>query len=423
MLPASHDFTLTPAAGGLAVRSVLKNVPALAKVLTKAAGTLDDAVKPIKNTVDNITSKTKQTAASAIQNAKHLGSQHANQLQYMLKHPIVAAVTSNSGEASIRKSAKFIDEALRPVHVRTVQTSTGQNIVTGLERGPSEEVYTKKADDFIAKMQAEKEIILKNNEPTQLDSFVNLMNEEDAKRYNQFWDKTEIGMNTNDRVATNLQSPNSFVNSILPMKLMEHNLSYDDFTALRLKPDYQLNEIEQKIMQDIRDSVVRPDGNTTLIKNIHANDIQKYLDGSYKSIRGFVAKADDSIHIHEYRHVRESMRLDYSYFDDFREQVIRPYLEDGNSYGYIEFYAKDSQALSVKNLEIPYGNNFNQPYSGWKKNEWPWTGNGFTSSRNGEVIPEWTTIDPIDIKEGAILHRVINGQDEIIAIFDGKSFK
>ena len=54
-------FALAPAAGGLAVRSVLKNVPALAKVLTKAAGTLDDAVKPIKNTVDNITIKAKQT--------------------------------------------------------------------------------------------------------------------------------------------------------------------------------------------------------------------------------------------------------------------------------------------------------------------------------------------------------------------------
>ena len=91
--------------------------------MTKAAGTLDDAVKPIKNTVDNITTKAKQTAATAIQNAKHLGSQHVNQLQYMLKHPVVAAaVTSKSGEATIRKSAKFIDEALRPVQVRTVQS-------------------------------------------------------------------------------------------------------------------------------------------------------------------------------------------------------------------------------------------------------------------------------------------------------------
>ncbi|MGX9134453.1 glycohydrolase toxin TNT-related protein [Rummeliibacillus sp. JY-2-4R] len=151
-------FALAPAAGGLGVRSVLKNVPALAKVLTKAAGTLDDAVKPIKNTVDNITTKTKQTAASAIQNAKHLGSQHVNKLQYMLKHPVVAAVTSKSGEATIRKSAKFIDEALRPVHVRTVQTTTGDTIGTGIERGENKGTFSKKADDFIAKMQAEKEL-------------------------------------------------------------------------------------------------------------------------------------------------------------------------------------------------------------------------------------------------------------------------
>ena len=295
-------FALAPAAGGLAVRSVLKNVPALAKVLTKAAGTLDDAVKPIKNTVDNITIKAKQTAATAIQNAKHLGSQHANQLQYMLKHPVVEAVTSKSGEATIRKSAKFIDEALRPVHVRTVQTTTGDTIGTGIERGQNKGTFLKKADDYIAKMQAEKEKI-------RYEPFDTLMDAEDAKRYNQFWDKTEIGMNTNDRVATNLQSANSFANSILPMKLKEHNLSYDDFTNLRLKPDYQLNETERKIMQDIRDSVVRPDSKTTLIKNIPVNDLQNYLNGKYDTVKGFIAKADDSAHIHDYSHVRESMRL------------------------------------------------------------------------------------------------------------------
>jgi hypothetical protein len=255
------------------------------------------------------------------------------------------------------------------------------------------------------------------------EKFSVLMSLEDAKRYDQYWSKMEIGMNSEARVATGKLSSDSFVNKILPNKLKEHNISFDEFTELKLKPDYLLNDNERKIMQDIRDSVSRPGKNTTLIKNLPEKDIQKYLDGDYTSIKGFVAKAVDSSHIHEYSHVRESMRLDYSYYDDYAEVVVKPYPEDGYRYGYIEFKAKNPDMLSPENLEIPYGHTMNKPYSGWEYNEWPWTGNGFTSSRNDEVIPEWTLNKFIDLREGAKLHKVVDGKDEVIAIFDGKMFK
>lgn len=410
-------FAIAPAAGGLAIRTTLKNVPALANVVVKTSKALDKAAKPIKNSVDNLALKTKQTAANAIRNANHLGRQHANQLKYMLKHPVNAAVASKAGETTIKKSAKFIDEALRPVHIKTVQTTTGEKVVAGLQRGENTGEVSKKADDYVARIKEEKD-------KHSYKPFDNFMDEEDAKRYNQFWEKTEIGMSTNERVATNKQSPNSFVNSILPKKLKEHNLSYEEFTNLRLKPDYQYSKIEQKIMQDIRDSVVRPDTKTILIKNIHANDIQKYLDGSYEpTVRGFIAKAEDSAHIHDYKNVRESMRLDYSYYDNYKNQVIRPYPEEGSVYGYIEFKAYNIESLSPELLEIPYGKGMSMPYSEWENNEWPWSGNGFTSSRNGEVIPEWATNNPIEMVEGAKLHRVTNGKDEVIAIFDGEIFE
>lgn len=61
-------------------------------------------------------------------------------------------------------------------------------------------------------------------------------------------------------------------------------------------------------------------------------------------------------------------------------------------------------------------------YSGWENNEWPWTGNGFTASRNGEVIPEWTSKNYIDLELGAKLHRVVVGEDEVIGIFNGREF-
>ncbi|WP_299091286.1 T7SS effector LXG polymorphic toxin [uncultured Metabacillus sp.] len=261
-----------------------------------------------------------------------------------------------------------------------------------------------------------------SSEVGKLSSFADSMSPEDGKRYTQFWDKVEVGMNREARVAASQMNSSSFINSILPKKLKEHNLSYDEFTNLRLKPDYKLTASERSIMQDIRDSVPRPDKNTSLIKNFHEKDIQKYLDGDYTSVKGFVAKAEDSSHIHEYSHVRESMRLDYSYYDDYNDRVVTPYPEDGNSYGYIEFKAKDPEMLSSEHLEIPYGHNMEKAYSGWEYNEWPWTGNGFTASRNGEVIPEWTLKNFIDLREGAKLHRVVDGKDEVIAIFNGKVF-
>jgi hypothetical protein len=261
------------------------------------------------------------------------------------------------------------------------------------------------------------------SEVRKLNGYADLMSPEDAKRYGQFWDKVDIGMTNEARVATSQMDSSSYVNGILPKKLKEHNLSYDEFTNLRLKPDYTLNDSERLIMQDIRDSVPRPDKNTTLIKNFHERDIQKYLDGDYTSVKGFVAKAEDSSHIHNYSHVRESMRLDYSYYDEYDKKVVIPYPEDGNSYGYIEFKVKNPEMLSPELLEIPYGHNMEKPYNGWEYNEWPWTGNGFTASRNGEVIPEWTLNKFIDLREGAKLHRVVDGEDEVIAIFNGKVFK
>ncbi len=106
----------------------------------------------------------------------------------------------------------------------------------------------------------------------------------------------------------------------------------------------------------------------------------------------------------------------------YKEKVVKPYPEDGNSYGYIEFKVKNPELLSPENLEIPYGHNMKKPYSGWESNEWPLTGNGFTASRNGDVIPEWTSKKFIELEVGAKLHRVVDGKDEVIGIFNGKEF-
>ncbi len=92
-----------------------------------------------------------------VSNAKKLGGQHVDQLKYALSHPVGATVTSKTGQKTIRGSAKFIDNALRPVEVRTVQTTAGNKVFAGIGRGESTGKLAEKADSYIAIKQTEKD--------------------------------------------------------------------------------------------------------------------------------------------------------------------------------------------------------------------------------------------------------------------------
>ncbi|WP_102691524.1 pre-toxin TG domain-containing protein [Rummeliibacillus pycnus] len=152
-------FAIAPGVGGLAVKSLLKNVPALANVLKTTTKTIDDAVKPLKNTIDGVKTKSKAVYATVVSNAKKLGGQHVDQLKYALSHPVGATVTSKTGQKTIRGSAKFIDNALRPVEVRTVQTTAGNKVFAGIGRGESTGKLAEKADSYIAIKQVEKDAL------------------------------------------------------------------------------------------------------------------------------------------------------------------------------------------------------------------------------------------------------------------------
>ena len=46
-----------------------------------------------------------------------------------------------------------------------------------------------------------------------------------------------------------------------------------------------------------------------------------------------------------------------------------------------------------------------------------------TGARNGQIIPEWSLSgEYVKPKKGAELHKVVNGKDTVVAIFDGKHF-
>lgn len=157
-------------------------------------------------------------------------------------------------------------------------------------------------------------------------------------------------------------------------------------------------------MKDIRDSVPEITVETPLQKTIPTNHVERYLSGTYAEIGGFIAKVDDVEHIKGYEEVVESFRLDYT-----DQSGKRPFPEGGNSYGKIEFTTNN-----VDNIEIPYGKKF----GGTATDGPPCTLNGFTGSRNEEIIPEWKFSRRHFPHEGAKLYSVKNGVEKLVGIFD-----
>ncbi|WP_150283671.1 pre-toxin TG domain-containing protein [Rummeliibacillus sp. TYF-LIM-RU47] len=138
-------FAIVPGAGAAAGKALLKNMPALANVMKSAYKTVENGGG--------------SALKSTLEHARNLGKAHGDQLKFTLKHPVLAAVTSKTGQQTVRESAKFIDNALRPIEVRAVQTTAG-NVVTGVERGLPSGKLPAKADEYLAIKQVEKDGVL-----------------------------------------------------------------------------------------------------------------------------------------------------------------------------------------------------------------------------------------------------------------------
>ncbi|OCB92970.1 putative ribonuclease YokI [Bacillus amyloliquefaciens] len=190
--------------------------------------------------------------------------------------------------------------------------------------------------------------------------------------------------------------------------LERHGLDLENFHELRLRPVAELSSTEIKVMKEIRDAVPLINKDTLLQKTIPIQDVENYLSGKYTEIGGYVAKAEDVANIRMYDDVVESSRLDYAFPDG-----TRPYPEGGDSYAMIRF-----KTANPEEIEIPYGKQF----GGSNNDGPPCTQNGFTGARNGNIIPEWVFTRRLKPKAGSELYKVINGQEQLVGIFDGKKF-
>ncbi|MCR5539605.1 MAG: LXG domain-containing protein [Ruminococcus sp.] len=200
-----------------------------------------------------------------------------------------------------------------------------------------------------------------------------------------------------------------FISPEVKQVIRDHGLSLPEFQKLKLKDVADLTPAEIDLMIDIRNSMPGITSTTPLQKTLPIGDVDKYLgpDG-FGDVRGYVARTDDLGGPVRYSDVVETSRLDYT-----TNTGARPYPDGGNSYGYISFMTD-----TPENIEIPYGTSF----GGTNTDPPPCTLNGFTGARNTRVVPEWQATSPLQIQNGATLHRVVNGHDVVVGVYNNGHF-
>ncbi|WP_434778133.1 hypothetical protein [Neisseria sp. Ec49-e6-T10] len=198
---------------------------------------------------------------------------------------------------------------------------------------------------------------------------------------------------------TEVPSPFSYKETQFVQDLKTVGLTAEEFRSLNLKSVDTWTDIEAQKMKQLREMVPKITTETELQKAIPLENVDKYLSGEWKPIiGGYVARAEDVKHLKNYDEVYESLRLDYS---------GTRFPEDGTGYGIVRF-----RTTEVKDLSIPYGSKL----GGTDTSLAPATRNGFLSSRNGDVIPEWKFSKDFSEspRDGAELYKVINGKEELV---------
>jgi hypothetical protein len=162
-------------------------------------------------------------------------------------------------------------------------------------------------------------------------------------------------------------------------------LSIEDFKALIMKSTLDMTQAEMDYVNAIRNAISMPNSNTIMQKVMPVSYKDAYFvsDGKPKSIGGYMTTAKDAKHLGSYQEIFDGMRLDYAGSDFVSSNATECLV--------IRFKSED-----VSKLNIPRNKNnggvLNDPAISdtYNKNDYPFTGNGFTSGKNGTLgVPEW----------------------------------
>ena len=153
--------------------------------------------------------------------------------------------------------------------------------------------------------------------------------------------------------------------------LKEEKISITELERMKLKLQGTLDDWEVDVLKKMRERFLKPTSDTWMKKIMTEGSTRNYLNGKYgDKVRGYMAEAEYSEGMTEYKEVIESFRLDYEV------NGMRPYPDDGDGYSYVLFKTK-----MTDEFEVPYGSQF----GGNTTDGPPCTQNGFLGSENGRI--------------------------------------
>ncbi len=170
-------------------------------------------------------------------------------------------------------------------------------------------------------------------------------------------------------------------------KINKAGYSLEDFSNL-VDADTTLSAKTDALVKAVRKEIGIPAPKTKMNKTIPTEFVESYLSGERNSFAGFVSVDEHSKSLTTLSEIVEGNRLDYpnTPFD----------LEKTKTYSKISFFLDEADKL-----DIPFGELDNASY--------PFTGRGFTGSKN-IILPEYKLIDERNFIDG-----------DLITIFESKS--
>jgi hypothetical protein len=216
------------------------------------------------------------------------------------------------------------------------------------------------------------------------------------------------GFNDNLQSLLNTHLLNGQTVSISEFK----NLIYKSTLPVPEEGLVALTQAEMDFVNTIRNSIPMPNSNTIMQKvmPVSYKDAFFISDGNPKTIGGYMTTAKDAKHLDSYPEIFDGMRLDYK-GSDFVDNNATECLV-------IRFKSKD-----IGKLNIPRNKNnggvLNDPAvtDPFNKNSYPFTGNGFTSGKNGTLgVPEWKADfgNNLEILNGAEMYIIKSDGTEIL---------
>ena len=181
----------------------------------------------------------------------------------------------------------------------------------------------------------------------------------------------------------------------------DEGLSLAEFKIICEKRAESMTSDELKVLNSIRFKQLKPSPDILVQKVIPAKDIENYISGKYKALKGFISICADVKQLVAPADFYYGLRLDYK---------NSPYCPDDKSVGIIRF-----RAVNITSAIIP-----RTPENGGEfTDSYPFGGAGFTTGSQGRSgTPEWVLKEFAVLEEAQIFEIFSDGSEKIRAVYN-----